>query len=115
MPEIAKACALVRNRAGVLVHNPAAPPNKDELRWGPLVDLAARDQGVAESAESFLQLQEQRQEADYDHLARFDKGTLLGAWQTAEETRARLSGADPAALQALLALLAVGRPDLRAR
>lgn len=113
--EVAGACKLVKERAQVLAHNPTAPPSKKDSQWGPLVDLAASDPHMADAARLFLELQEQRHAADYDHGAHFDKASLLSACQDAEDARAELGSAGASAREAFLALLLVQRPDLRGR
>lgn len=70
---------------------------------------------VVETARLFGELQEQRHAADYDHLARFDKATLLSTLQDAQRARDNLRIATPIGREAFTALLIVRRPDLRAR
>lgn len=113
--EIDAACELITTRARVLGANPNAPMTPDQQRWGPLVDLAATDPNVVEAARLFGELQEQRHAADYDHLATFDKATLLSALQDAQDARDHLRNATAIGREALTALLIVRRPDLRAR
>lgn len=113
--DIAWAAHTVKERAQILRHNAAAPLSKEGRRWGPLVDLVAKDAEMAEAARLFLELQEQRHAADYDHRASFDKASLLSACQDAETARAALRAATTSAADAFWTLLLVRRPDLRGR
>lgn len=113
--ELAGAATMINDRAHVLTNNPAAPPSKTDMQWGPLVDLASADPHIVEAAHIFLELQGQRHAADYDHAAMFDKASLLSACQDADEARTALRDASTSAREAFLALLLVQRPDLRGR
>jgi hypothetical protein len=113
--DIASAAHSVKERARVLRHNPAAPPSKADADWGPLVDLAVRDADMGEAARLFLELQEQRHAADYDHGASVDKASLLSACQDVEVARAGLRSAAASAREAFWTLLVVQRPHLRGR
>jgi hypothetical protein len=84
----------------VLRHNPAAPPSKADIEWGPLVDLVAGDADMAEAARLFLELQEQRHAAGYDRGASVDKASLLSACQDVEVARAGLGSAAASAREA---------------
>lgn len=110
--ELFAAATLIVDRARVLTANPAAPPTREERKWGPLVRLAASDSHIVESARLFRELQVQRHAADYDHLARFDKAALLSAIQDAEDGIAHIADASADGRQALTGLLIVRRPDL---
>jgi hypothetical protein len=61
-------------------------------------------QGVATA---FLDLQEARHDADYDHLAPFDKATVLQHVRVAERAIATLAGASAQDRQTFFALLAL--------
>jgi hypothetical protein len=75
----------------------------------------AGDSDMAEAARLFLELQEQRHAADYDHSASVDKASLLSACQDVEVARAGLRGAAASAPEAFWTLLVVQRPHLRGR
>jgi hypothetical protein len=113
--DIASAAHSVKERAQVLRHNPAASLSEPDVKWGPLVGLAARDADMAEAARLFLELQEQRHAADYDHGASIDKASLLSACQDVEVARAGLCRAAAPAREAFWTLLVVQRPHLRGR
>lgn len=83
--------------------------------YGPLADVAARDGNLVEALRRFVELQELRHRADYDHEARIDKSTLLQACEDADHVRARLNDAGSAATEALFTMLAVRQSDLRPR
>jgi hypothetical protein len=113
--ELAAAADMVVDRASTLRANPKAPM-KPALRFGgPLVDIAARDLNLVAALRLFSELQQHRHRADYDHVAQFDKATLLTACRDAERARAHISVASPASREALFALLTVRRKDFQQR
>lgn len=113
--EISGIAELIASRATVLQHNPAAPLGKSEERWGPLVDISATDATTVEFCRAVSELRKQREDADYSHLAPFDKARLLGAYQDARRGLDALNGASRAGQQALVTLLIGIRADFRDR
>ena len=93
----------------------AVPLPRSLEPYGPLADMAASDANLVEALRRFVELQELRHRADYDHEARIDKSTLLQACEDADHVRARLNDATPASLEALFTMLAVKQSDLRPR
>lgn len=113
--EIDSACFLIVQRSKTVAAKPSAPPTKDQAAWGPLVDLAARDNEIAEASKLFRELQQHRHAADYDHLATFDKARLLSAVRDAQDARDHLRTATAVGREALTGMLIVRRADLRER
>lgn len=71
-----------------------------------------RNTGVDAVADAFCDLQEARHDADYDHLAPFDKATVLQHIRDAERAIATLARASEHDRQTFFALLAL-RTQLR--
>ena len=82
-------------------------PRKDFGRFGPLPDVASNDHQMREALRLFTNLQGQRDRADYDHLAVFDKATLQDAVNEADEFRLALHNADVGALQAFATMVVI--------
>lgn len=76
-----------------------------------LVDFL-RNTAIKDVAAAFLDLQEARHDADYDHLASFDKATVLQHIRDAERAVATLTAANEPDRQAFFALVAL-RSQLR--
>ncbi len=66
-----------------------------------------RHTAIEDVAAAFLDLQEARHAADYDHLASFDKTTVLQHVRVADLAIETLAGASPQDRQTLFALLAL--------
>lgn len=113
--EVSGIAEMIASRAAVLGHNPAAPLGKKEEKWGPLVDIAAADASTVRFCRALSELRKQREDADYSHLAEFDKARLLGACQDARRGLDALGGASPQGRQALVTLLIGIRSDFRDR
>lgn len=113
--EISGIAVLIVERAAVLVHNTDAPLKGKAEKWGPLVDIAAGDPEIAVLCRALSELRKQREEADYSHLAEFDKTRLLGACQDAQRGLDALASASAPGLQALVTLLIGIRSDFRDR
>lgn len=114
-PELVAAAGLVVDRAKALAANAAVPLTAEMAKGGPLVDLAAGDADLVTALRLFSELQEKRQQADYDHSARYEKVTLLSACTDARNARDKLASATDAGREALFTLLTVRRSDFKER
>lgn len=74
---------------------------------------ALRTTDIKDVSEAFCDLQEARHDADYDHLAPFEKAMALQHIRDAEHAIATLRGADQRDRQTFFALLALKVPQLR--
>jgi hypothetical protein len=92
--EIKAVCGWIAGRATAPQH---AQPIIDRLSGTALADVCA----------AFLDLQEARHMADYDHLAPISKATALSYLQDAEQAIRRLAGLRPGDREAFFALLAL--------
>lgn len=113
--EISGIAEMIVERAAVLVHNAGAPLEKKAEKWGPLVDIGAGEPKVVEFCRTLSELRKQREDADYSHVAEFDKARLLGACQDARRGLDALSAAGRPGIQALVTLLIGIRSDFRDR
>lgn len=113
--EIATAAEAIVRRAATLSKNPTAALERDLAKWGPLVDICARNAPLVEALRLFGELQEQRHRADYEHGVRFDKLSPLTACQDAKLARDQMDAASAAAREAFFTLLTVQRSDFRHR
>jgi hypothetical protein len=113
--EISGIAEMIVDRAAVLAKNTAAPPGKEAERWGPLVDIAAGDPEVVAFCRVLWELKKQREDADYSHLAEFDKSRLVGACRDTQRALDALTSAQLPGRQALMTLLIGIRSDFRDR
>jgi hypothetical protein len=113
--EITSLATVIVSRSVALTANPAAPVPHEHAGLGPLLDIAARDVPLVSALRLFVELQELRHRADYDHDAKFDKLSLVNACNNAGRAMTQLATAAPAAREAFFALLTVRRKDFRER
>ena len=113
--ELARSAAMVLDRARTLTANPNAPTSKEAGVGGPLIDIAASDADLVEALQILGELRDQRQRADYDHEARFNKTTAVSACDDAARAREQLNRASAASREALFTLLTLHRSDFRER
>ncbi len=113
--EIAVVAQLAVDRANTLAENPTAPLPRAAGFGGPLVDLTASDPDLVETLRLFIELRNEREQADYDHDAHFARGAVSSTCDDASRAREGLRRANPASREAFFTLLTVRRPDFQDR
>ena len=91
--EISALADYIVDRSITLKHAGDAPLRGAVAKLGPLLDIAATDVDLVESLRLFIQMQEQRHSADYDHEKEFAQWHLDQACQNARLARRRLGDA----------------------
>ena len=113
--EISALAEYVVDRSITLKRAADAPLRGALEKLGPLLDIAATDSNLVGSLRLFIQMQEQRHSADYDHGRTFAEWHLDQACQRARLARTRLTDASNSAREAFFTLLTVRRAGFRGR